>query len=36
LITRDYKLLSLFAFGSSMIVTFLAMKAVNTVPEPLQ
>lgn len=33
LITRDYKLLSLFAFGSSMIVTVLAMKAVNTVPE---
>jgi RsiW-degrading membrane proteinase PrsW (M82 family) len=36
LITRDYKLLSLFAFGSSMIITFLAMKAINTVPETLK
>ena len=27
LITRDFKLMSLFAFGAAMIVTFLAMKA---------
>lgn len=33
MLTRDFKLLSLFAFGASMIVTFLAMKAVYTVPE---
>ncbi|MCX6279121.1 MAG: hypothetical protein NT004_13650 [Bacteroidetes bacterium] len=33
MVTRDYKLLSLFAFGSSVIVFILAMKAVFTVPE---
>ncbi|MEI6433862.1 MAG: hypothetical protein WCP32_03380 [Bacteroidota bacterium] len=33
MVTRDYKLLSLFAFGSSIIVFILAMKAVFTVPE---
>jgi RsiW-degrading membrane proteinase PrsW (M82 family) len=34
LLTSDYKLLSLFAFGSTIIVLVLGLKAANTTPEP--
>jgi hypothetical protein len=34
LLTNDFKLLSLFAFGSTVIVFFLTIKAANTEPEP--
>jgi protease PrsW len=35
LLTKDFKLLSLFAFGSMVIVFILGIKASNTKPEPL-
>jgi len=35
LLSKDYKLLSLFAFGSMVIVFILGMKAASTKPEPL-
>jgi len=35
LLTHDFKLLSLFAFGSMVIVFILGIKAASTVPEPL-
>lgn len=35
LLTKDFKLLSLFAFGSMVIVFILGIKASNTTPEPL-
>ena len=34
LLTSDFKLLSLFSFGSTVIVFILALKAAYTVPEP--
>jgi RsiW-degrading membrane proteinase PrsW (M82 family) len=34
LLTSDFKLLSLFSFGSTVIVFFLTIKAANTDPEP--
>ena len=34
LLTADYKLLSMFSFGSIVIVFILALKAAYTVPEP--
>ncbi|MFH1298029.1 MAG: PrsW family glutamic-type intramembrane protease [Bacteroidota bacterium] len=35
LLTKDFKLLSLFAFGSTVIVFILGIKAAFTKPEPL-
>jgi len=35
LLTKDFKLLSLFAFGSMVIVFILGIKAAYTKPEPL-
>ncbi|MBE0648435.1 MAG: PrsW family intramembrane metalloprotease [Bacteroidales bacterium] len=35
LLTQDFKLLSLFAFGSMVIVFVLGIKAASTKPEPL-
>ncbi len=35
LLTKDFKLLSLFAFGSTVIVFILGIKASYTKPEPL-
>jgi len=35
LLTYDFKLLSLFAFGSTLIVFILGIKAASTEPEPL-
>ncbi|TSA26431.1 MAG: PrsW family intramembrane metalloprotease [Bacteroidetes bacterium] len=35
LLTKDFKLLSLFAFGSTVIVFILGIKAAYTKPEPL-
>lgn len=35
LLTKDFKLLSLFAFGSTVIVFILGIKASYTEPEPL-
>lgn len=34
LLTNDFKLLSLFSFGSTVIVFILGLKAAYTVPEP--
>lgn len=36
LLTSDFKLLSLFSFGSTIIVFILGLKAAYTIPEPSQ